>query len=84
MGNAAIQRLPKYEAGPITVKAGSSVPHCHGAGPRQLAGSDGIGRSYRRGAAVDAGALPAETAPRLRPRTITPVSALRRGPAQRD
>jgi hypothetical protein len=34
--------------------------------------------------AVDAGALPAETAPRLRPRTITPVSAPRRGPAHRD
>jgi hypothetical protein len=34
--------------------------------------------------AVDAGALPAETAPRLRPRTITPVSAPRRCPTQRD
>lgn len=29
-------------------------------------------------------AEPTETAPRQRPRTITPVSAPRRGPAQRD
>jgi WhiB family transcriptional regulator, redox-sensing transcriptional regulator len=64
---------------------GAQVIETHVAcGPRQLAGSDAIGRSHRCGAAVYAGALPAETAPRLRPRTITPVSAPRRGPAQRD